>query len=170
MLSILNMMSVLCLCILCGNISCQRFTDDASVADALLKPCTPCHDCKEPAEGTQLVPLSRIVKLSKSQSDHRQLFFVDSPRDVINFQYQLTLIRGDSSAVKYTIETKRPKNVNERLPAPTYTVRVKFFNQHGDPSENFFTIQGWDACYVETSGPPNIEGRLLMNVLGYTLP
>lgn len=99
--------------------------------------------------------------------EHRQLFFIDTPKDYVNFNYQLTLIKGDSSIVKYTIETKRPKNVDERLPAPTYKIRVKFFNQFGDPSDNFFTINGWTSCYVETTGPPNIEGRLLMNVLAY---
>jgi hypothetical protein len=121
--------------------------------------CEHCANCKVPSEGG--------VQLVGMISDQDRLFYIETPKDLINFQYKVDVIHGDSSQAQFTISRKLPKGAKaEAIPSKT-VFRIKFYNQQGYGSDWFVTLNGYGQCQTTVIGPPNIEGRLLMNVLAF---
>ena len=89
---------------------------------------------------------------------------------MINNQYKVDVIHGDSSSAQFTISKKfiqngRSSTATEKVPSTV--LRIKFYDQQGYGSDWYVKLKGYGQCQTTVFGPPNVEGRLLMNILAY---
>jgi hypothetical protein len=72
-------------------------------------------------------------------------------------------MRADSSKAAFVLETNLPKGATAGSTPPTTVFRINFYDQFGLDHDESRIIKGCAQCQATGFGPPNINGRVLMN-------
>jgi len=158
MLTLSALLAILCFA-LCATTAQAASEWPKQVITPGMATCEQCHNCIEPAaDGTQLVPQYSAVD---------QIYFTNTPKDPISGAFHLTVIRSDSYQIQLIAQVQSPPGSRAAPPATT-AFRLRLYNQYGYGTDFYYLVKGYSQCQIIGYGPPNVKGRLLMNVLTYS--